>query len=166
MNDFTKGAKDLTKGAKGFLAEFQAFATRGNMIDLAVGVIVGGAFAKVTSSLTNDLIMPLIGAPMKGISLSDYFIPLDGNVYATLAEATEAGAAVFAYGKFLYAAMDFIFMAFAVFLLVKLISKLRSLKPAEPAAAPTTQTCPFCRSAISIEATRCAHCTSEIPQKA
>ncbi len=148
-------------GARNFLGEFQKFATRGNVIDLAVGVIIGGAFSKVTASLVGDLIMPLVSLPLKGISFVDRFIALDGSAYATLADATAAGAAVFAYGKFISTLIDFIFMAFAVFMLVKFLGKLKRSKPV-PVNPPTSKACPYCCNDIPIHATRCGFCTSEV----
>ena len=150
---------------KKFFEEFKAFAMRGNVIDLAVGVVIGGAFGKITTSLVNDIIMPLIGRLFKADSLKNLFIPLDGGTYATAAEATEAGAPILAYGNFLSVIVDFIIVAFCIFLVVKGINKLQNLKkkPEEEPAAPTTKICPFCKSEIPIEATRCPHCTSEIP---
>ncbi len=153
---------------KKMLQEFKAFAIKGNMIDLAVGMIIGTAFNKIVSSLVNDMIMPLLGVFTGKIDFTQLYIPLDGNTYATLAEAEAAGAACFKYGSFIAGLIDFLIMAFIVFLFVRLMNKLREVgKPEEvPAApqAPTTKICPFCKSEISIEATRCPHCTSELTE--
>lgn len=148
---------------KKMLNEFKQFAIKGNMIDLAVGMIIGTSFNKIVSSLVNDMIMPLLGIFTGKIDFAKLFIALDGNKYETLAAAEEAGVACFKYGAFLAGLLDFFIMAFVVFLFVRGINKLRDLnkEPEEP-KAPTTKTCPFCKSEISIEATRCPHCTSEL----
>ena len=150
---------------KGFLKEFKDFAMRGNVIDLAVGVIIGGAFQKIVTSIVNDLVMPLIGLITKGSDFASKFVALDGGDYATIEEATEAGAAILTYGNFIAVTIDFIIMAFVIFLLVKGLNKLTSIgKKEEPVveAAPTTKVCPFCKSEIAIDATKCAHCTSDV----
>ena len=150
---------------KGFLKEFKEFAMRGNVIDLAVGVIIGGAFQKIVTSVVNDLVMPLIGLITKGSDFASKFVALDGGEYATIEEATEAGAAILTYGNFIAVTIDFLIMAFVIFLLVKGLNKLTSIgKKPEPVveAAPTTKVCPFCKSEIAIDATKCAHCTSDV----
>lgn len=148
---------------KKMLAEFKQFAIKGNMIDLAVGMIIGTSFNKIVSSLVNDMIMPLLGIFTGKIDFSKLFIALDGKTYETLAAAEEAGAACFKYGSFLAGLLDFLIMAFIVFLFVRGINKLREAnKEPEAPKAPTTKVCPFCKSEISIEATRCPHCTSEL----
>ena len=150
---------------KKMLKEFKQFAIKGNMIDLAVGMIIGTSFNKIVSSLVNDMIMPLLGIFTGKIDFAKLFIALDGKTYETLAAAEEAGAACFKYGSFLAGLLDFLIMAFVVFILVKQINKLRNMgKKEEAPAAPTKKTCPFCKSEISIEATRCPHCTSEIAE--
>ncbi len=160
---------------KKFLNEFKAFALRGNVMDLAVGVIIGGAFQKIVTSVVNDLIMPWIGYLTGGVNFADQFviIKLPENVTAemvtTLDEAKKLGVTTFNYGSFVTAVIDFIIMAFIIFLLVKGINKLQNLgkkkeeAPAEP-TAPTTKKCPYCFSEIDINATRCAHCTSELTE--
>ena len=150
---------------KGFLKEFKDFAMRGNVIDLAVGVIIGGAFQKIVTSVVNDLVMPLIGLITKGSDFATKFVALDGGEYATIEEATAAGAAILTYGNFIAVTIDFLIMAFVIFLLVKGLNKLTSIgKKPEPVveAAPTTKVCPFCKSEIAIDATKCAHCTSDV----
>ena len=150
---------------KGFLKEFKEFAMRGNVIDLAVGVIIGGAFQKIVTSVVNDLVMPLIGLITKGSDFATKFVALDGGEYATIEEATAAGAAILTYGNFIAVTIDFLIMAFVIFLLVKGLNKLTSIgKKPEPVveAAPTTKVCPFCKSEIAIDATKCAHCTSDV----
>lgn len=154
----------MAKG-KGFAAEFKKFIMRGNVIDLAVGVIVGGAFQAIVKSLVDDIVMPVISLITKGLDFSSKFIALDGGSYATLAEAQEAGAAVLTYGNFISAIINFLIMAFVVFCLVKAINTVadRAKKKEEEAPAePTTKECPFCKSEIAVEATRCPHCTSQL----
>lgn len=146
------------------LKEFKQFAIKGNMIDLAVGMIIGSAFNKLVSSLVNDMIMPLLGMLTGRIDFAKLFIALDGKKYETLAEAEELGVACFKYGAFIAGVIDFVIMAFVVFLFVRWINKLRNFhKEPEPVKAPTTKVCPFCKSEIAIDATRCPHCTSEQP---
>lgn len=150
---------------KGFFKEFKEFAMRGNVIDLAVGVIIGGAFQKIVTSVVNDLVMPLIGLITKGSDFASKFVALDGGEYATIEEATEAGAAILTYGNFIAVTIDFIIMAFVIFLFIKGLNKLTSIgkKPeVVEEAAPTTKVCPFCKSEIAIDATKCAHCTSDV----
>ncbi|WP_215492549.1 large conductance mechanosensitive channel protein MscL [Fenollaria sporofastidiosus] len=145
------------------LKEFKEFISKGNVMDLAVGVIIGGAFGKIVSSLVNDIIMPLIGLILGGTDMSNYFITLDGGQYATLAEAQEAGAATLNYGLFITQVINFLIIAFVIFMMVKAVNKARALtKKPEPEAAPTTKECPYCKSTIDINATRCPNCTSEL----
>ena len=145
------------------LKEFKEFISRGSVMDLAVGVIIGGAFSKIVSSLVDDIIMPLIGLLLGGADISNYFITLDGGKYTTLAEAQEAGAATLNYGLFLNRIIDFLIIAFVLFLIINAINKARSLtKKPEAEAAPTTKVCPYCKSTIDINATRCPNCTSEL----
>ncbi len=152
----------MAKGS-GFASEFKKFIMRGNVIDLAVGVIVGGAFQGIVKSLVDDVVMPVISLATKGLSFADWFIALDGSDYATLAEAQAAGAATLNYGNFISAIINFLIMAFVVFLIVKGINTVaeRTKKPAEE-AAPTTKKCPYCKSEIALDATKCPHCTSEV----
>ena len=145
------------------LKEFKEFISKGSVMDLAVGVIIGGAFSKIVSSLVDDIIMPLIGLLLGGADISNYFVTLDGGKYATLAEAQEAGAATLNYGLFLNRIIDFLIIAFILFLIIKAINKARALtKKPEAEAAPTTKVCPYCKSTIDINATRCPNCTSEL----
>ncbi|MBQ2904299.1 MAG: large conductance mechanosensitive channel protein MscL [Clostridia bacterium] len=150
--------------AKGFSAEFKKFIMRGNVIDLAVGVIVGGAFQAIVKSLVDDVVMPVISLATKGVDFANWFIALDGGEYATLEAAQAAGASVLSYGNFISAILNFLIMAFVVFLLVKGINTIadKTKKEEEAPAAPTTKECPFCKSEIAIEATRCPHCTSQL----
>ncbi len=151
--------------AKGFGAEFKKFIMRGNVIDLAVGVIVGGAFQTIVKSLVDDVVMPVISLATKGVDFANWFIALDGGEYATLEAAQEAGAAVLSYGNFISAILNFLIMAFVVFLIVKGINTVaeKTKKTEEVApAAPTTKECPYCKSEIALEATRCPNCTSQL----
>ncbi len=141
------------------LKEFKKFALKGNMIDLAVGIIIGGAFNGIVNSLVNDIIMPLLGVFTNKINFNNLFITLDGEKYTSLAEAEAADAAVIKYGAFLSGVLNFLIMAFVVFLLVKWINKL---KRPEQNQAPTSKKCPHCFSDIHLQATKCPHCTGEI----
>ena len=118
----------------GFIKEFKEFAMKGNVMDMAVGVIIGGAFGKIVSSLVDDVIMPLIGKLTGGVSFTDLFVTLGDGEFKTLAAAKEAGAAVLAYGQFIQNILDFIIIAFCIFLMIKGMNKLKKEKPAEPAA--------------------------------
>ena len=120
----------------GFISEFKEFAMKGNVMDMAVGVIIGGAFGKIVSSLVNDILMPLIGKITGGVSFVDLFVNLSGGTAKTLAEAKEAGDAVFAYGQFIQNVFDFIIIAFCIFLMIKAMNKLNKKKEEEPAPAP------------------------------
>ena len=141
------------------LKEFKAFAMRGNVIDLAVGIIIGGAFGRIVTSFVNDVLMPPIGVLLGGVNFANYFITLKGDRFPTLEAAQAAGAVTLNYGMFINTIIDFIIVAFAIFLLIRQINKLQ--QPA-PAAAPTTKDCPFCVTAIPIKATRCPNCTSAL----
>lgn len=146
---------------KNFLKEFREFAMRGNVIDLAIGVIIGGAFGKIVTSLVNDIIMPLIGLILGPVDFKERFIPLDGKTYATLAAAQEAAAPTLNYGNFINLIIDFIIVAFVIFLVIRWFNRMKSKQPQE-SAAPTTKECPYCLSTIAIKATRCPNCTSEL----
>jgi large conductance mechanosensitive channel len=146
------------------LKEFKEFAMRGNVVDMAVGIIIGAAFGKIVSSLVNDVIMPPIGLILGKLDFSNLFINLSGQPYASLAEAKAAGAATINYGMFLNNVIDFIIVAFAIFLLVRQINRLRREPQAAP-VVPTTRECPYCFSAIPIKAVRCPQCTSQLDLK-
>ena len=152
---------------KGFFGEFKKFIMRGNVIDLAVGVIIGGAFQAIVNSLVNDIVSPVLSLITKGANFADKFIVLTAEEvsFATVEAAKEAGYATLNYGSFITAVINFVIMAFVIFLLVKSINKVSEIgkKKEEVPAAPTTKKCPFCKSEISIEATKCPHCTSDIP---
>lgn len=143
------------------LKEFKKFALRGNMIDLAVGIIIGGAFSGIVNSLVNDIIMPILSLLTKNIDFTNLFLALDGGHYATLELAKEAGVATVNYGTFISGVLNFIIMAFVVFLMVRWINKMK--KP-EPVAAPMTKQCPHCFTEINIRATKCPNCTSDIQE--
>jgi large conductance mechanosensitive channel len=141
--------------------EFKKFAMRGNVIDLAVGVIIGGAFGKLISSLVNDLLMPLLGLLIGRVDFTNMFFALDGKHYASAELAQEAGVATINFGVFLNNVVDFLIVAFVIFLVVRQINRMKrpGLK-----LAPTTKTCIYCQSNIPLKATRCPHCTSELPE--
>lgn len=149
---------------KGFFQEFKAFISKGNVMDMAVGVIIGAAFKAIVDSLVKDIIMPLISGVVGGLDFSNWFIALDGNRYETLAAAQEAGAATLNYGIFITAVINFLIMAFVIFMMVKMLGALmdKRHKPEAVAEAPKTKACGFCRSEIAIDATRCPHCTSTL----
>ncbi len=154
---------------KKFLKEFEEFALKGNMIDLAVGMIIGSAFNGLVKSMVDNLIMPLLGLVMGKMDFSNLFIALNGASYATLKEAQEAAAPVFAYGLFITEIINFLIMAFVVFLFVKEINALRTRGKKEepaPAPAPAEKECPYCKSKIAIDAVRCPHCTSVLDESA
>ncbi len=141
------------------LKEFKEFAMRGNVLDMAVGIIVGAAFGRIITSLVSDVLMPPIGLLLGKVDFSGLFVSLSGKSYATLAEARAAGAATINYGVFLNTLIDFVIVAFVIFLLVRQINRWN--KPA-PAPVPPTKECPYCVSAISVKATRCPNCTSDL----
>jgi large conductance mechanosensitive channel len=141
------------------LEEFKKFIMRGNVIDMAVGIIIGGAFGAIVSSLVKDIIMPPIGRLLGGVDFANLFINLGPGTYATLAEAQEAGAATINYGAFLNAVITFLIVAYAVFLLVRAVNRLQEVgKEEDTAPEPTTKKCPECLSEIPIDARRCAFC--------
>tara|TARA_R110000787_G_scaffold3947_1_gene15374 strand:+ start:79 stop:510 length:432 start_codon:yes stop_codon:yes gene_type:complete len=141
------------------LKEFKIFAMRGNVMDMAVGIIIGAAFGKIVTSFVKDIVMPPIGLLLGGVDFSDLFINLSSQSYASLEAARAAGAATINYGVFINTVVDFIIIAFAIFLVIKQMNRLAR---EDPAPDPTTRECPHCLSAIPIKATRCAHCTSEV----
>ena len=141
------------------LKEFKEFAMKGNVIDMAVGIIIGAAFGKIVTSFVNDILTPPIGRVIGKMDFSNLFINLSGQEYASLAEAKKAGAATINYGVFLNATIDFVIVAFALFLLIRQINRL---KRQQPAAAPTVKDCSYCFSSIPLKAVRCPQCTSEL----
>jgi large conductance mechanosensitive channel len=143
------------------LKEFKEFAMRGNVLDMAIGIIMGAAFGRIVSSFVADVLMPPLGLLMGGVDFSNKFLTLSGASAATLEEAKKAGAVTVNYGLFLNTVIDFLIVAFAVFLLVRQINRLKR-QPAPAPAAPTTKECPYCLSAIPLKATKCAFCTAEV----
>ena len=143
------------------LKEFKEFAMRGNVVDMAVGIIIGAAFGKIVSSLVKDVIMPPIGLLMGNVDFTNLFINLSDQVYTNLSAAQEAGAATINYGVFINTVLDFIIVAFAIFMVIRQMNKLKKTDEAPP-AEPTTKECPHCLSSIPIKATRCGHCTSKL----
>src|SRR4051812_19140690 len=141
------------------LHEFRTFAARGNVIDLAVGVIIGAAFGKIVTSLVNDIVMPPIGLALGRVDFSSLFIDLSDAHHATLAEAKAAGAPVIAFGAFINTMIEFAIVAFVVFLMVRQINRIKALHP----PAPSEKNCPKCLSAIPLEATKCKFCTVDLP---
>lgn len=149
----------------GIVKEFKEFAMRGNVVDMAVGIIIGGAFGKIVSSMVSDVLMPPIGKLMGGVNFSDLFISLDPSKtegITSLVKAKEAGAAVIAYGQFVNIVLDFVIVAFCIFILIKAMNTLKKKEAPAPAAAPTTKECPQCLMTIPINAKRCGHCTSPL----
>jgi len=139
--------------------EFKEFVMRGNVVDMALGIIIGAAFGKIVTSFVSDVLMPPIGLVMGKVDFSNLFIDLSGAGYTTLAEAKKAGAATINYGLFFNTVLDFLIVAFAIFLLIRQINRIKR----EPApAAPDTKECPFCLSTVPLKAVRCPNCTSEI----
>jgi large conductance mechanosensitive channel len=148
------------------MKEFKEFAMKGNVVDMAVGIIIGGAFGTIVSTLVSQVLMPPLGLLMGGVDFSNLFILLkegakSAGPYAALADAKAAGAVTINYGLFINSVISFLIMAFAVFLLVKAINTLRRQETPIP-AAPSTKECPYCLSLVPLKATRCANCTSEI----
>lgn len=141
------------------IKEFKDFIMRGNVLDLAVGIIIGGAFGKIVSSLVDDIIMPPIGLLLGKVDFTNLFLSLDGNVYASLAAAREAGAPTWNYGLFINTLINFLIVAFAIFLLIKQVNRMQ--KPLPP-KEPDTKKCVFCQTDIPVKATRCPHCTSQL----
>jgi large conductance mechanosensitive channel len=139
--------------------EFKKFAMRGNVVDLAIGVIIGAAFGKIISSLVSDILMPPLGLILGKVDFSSLFVNISGKSYGSLAEAKAAGAATINYGLFLNSVVDFLIVAFVIFLVVQQINRWN--KPA-PAPAATTKDCPYCATAIPIKAMRCPNCTSQL----
>ena len=139
------------------LKEFKEFAVKGNVIDLAVAVVIGAAFGPIVTSLVNDIIMPPIGLILRHVDFKDLYLNLSGQSYASLAAAKTAGAPVIAYGNFLNTVVNFVIVAFAIFLLVRSVNRFK-----KPAPAPASKDCPYCFTTVKPQATRCPQCTSEL----
>jgi large conductance mechanosensitive channel len=144
------------------LKEFKTFVLRGNVLDLAVAVLLGASFGKIVSSLVNDIIMPPLGLLLGRVDFSSLFVSLSGVPYASLAKAQEAGAATLNYGLFIKALIDFLIVALVIFLLIRLVNRAQQLRATEAPPSPSTKDCPFCLSSIPLKASRCPHCTSEL----
>ncbi len=142
------------------LKEFKEFAMRGNLLDMAVGIILGVAFGKIITSFVNDILMPPLGLLLGKMDFSNLFINISGTPYATLADAKKAGAATINYGLFLNTVLDFLIVAFVIFLLIRQVNKLK--KAEEPPPPPPAKDCPYCLSTIPVKASRCPHCTSQL----
>lgn len=145
------------------LKEFKEFAVKGNVIDLAIGVIVGGAFGKIVTSLVNDMIMPAIGLLIGRVDFTNLFISLDGVKYASLSAAQEAGAATINYGVFINTVLEFIIITFSIFIVIKQLNKFKK-KEEVVEESPSTKKCPYCYTEIHLEASRCPNCTSTISE--
>ena len=143
------------------LKEFKEFAMRGNVVDMAVGIVIGGAFGKIVSSFVADVLMPPIGLLLGGVDFANLFVNLGAEEHATLAAAQEAGAPTINYGVFLGTVLDFLIVAFAIFMVIRAMNSLKREEEA-PAEEPTTKDCPQCLSSVPIKAARCAHCTSQL----
>ena len=141
--------------------EFKEFAMRGNVLDMATGIIMGAAFGKIVSTFVSDILMPPVGLLLGKVDFSNLFLNLSGKPVTTLAEARAVGAATINYGLFLNTLIDFLIVAFAIFLLIRQVNRLKRQPPPVPAVA-TTKDCPYCFSGIAIKAIRCPHCTSEL----
>ena len=144
------------------LKEFKAFIMRGNVLDLAIAVIIGGVFGKIITSLVNDIIMPPIGLILGKVDFRNLYINLSDASFATLADAQKAGVPIIKYGAFINTIIDFLIVSFIIFLVVRAANRLQKKLQEEPKAAPSTKECPYCISTIPIKATRCAHCTAEL----
>lgn len=142
------------------LKEFKEFATKGNMLDMAVGIVLGAAFGRIISSLVGDVLMPPIGWVIGRVDFSNLFFALSETHYASIADAKKAGVPIIGYGVFINAIIDFLIVAFALFVIIKQVNRLRRPEPAP--AAPATKECPYCISSIPLKATRCPQCTSEL----
>ncbi|OGT18683.1 MAG: mechanosensitive ion channel protein MscL [Gammaproteobacteria bacterium RBG_16_57_12] len=142
------------------IEEFKKFALKGNVVDMAVGIIIGAAFGKIVSSLVGDVLMPPIGMLVGNVDFSQLYVNLSSTTYESLAKAQEAGAPVIKYGAFINTLLDFVIVAFAIFMAIKALNTLRKKEKAAPAAAPSIRKCTECLSEIPIAARRCAHCAS------
>ena len=146
------------------LKDFRDFAVKGNAVDLAVAVIIGAAFGAIVTSLVNDVVMPPIGLLLGHVDFKDFFIALNGQTYANLAAAKAAGAPVIAYGQFINTVINFLIVAFAIFLVIRQLNRFK--KPAAAPPPPATKECPYCLSTIPAKAVRCSQCTSDLRSSA
>ena len=161
MQFVLKLRRNLLEKENPMFKEFKEFAMKGNVLDMAVGIIIGAAFGKIISSFVSDVLMPPVGLLLGNMDFSNLFISLSSQSYPSIAAAKEAGAATLNYGMFLNTVIDFLIVAFAIFLLIKQVNRLKRQPPAA-APAPTTKECPYCVSAIPIKASRCPNCTSQL----
>ena len=143
------------------IREFKEFVMRGNVVDLATAVVIGGAFGKIITSFVEDVLMPPIGLALGNVDFSNLFVNLSGKDYPSVSAAKAAGAATLNYGMFFNHVINFVIIAFAIFILIKQLNRMQQPAPA-PVAAPTTKDCPHCLSVVPLKATKCAHCTSEL----
>ena len=143
------------------LKEFKDFIMRGNVLDLAVGIVIGAAFTAIVTSFVNDVLMPPVGLLLGGVDFTNLFIALDGVDYASLAAAQEAGAATLNYGLFINALINFLIVAFVIFMIVRSVNRMEQPEEA-PEEAPSTKDCPFCKTTIPLDASRCPNCTSQL----
>jgi len=148
---------------KKLLQDFKTFCTKGNILELATGVMIGGAFSSIVNSLVNDMLMPVIGLITGGVNLGGLFVALDGQSYASIEAAKEAGVGTLNYGAFLQAILNFLIIAFCVFMFVKAMAKIMPKKPEAP--KKKDRLCPYCKMVVHDEAVKCPHCASEIPLK-
>lgn len=147
-----------------FVSEFKEFAMKGNVVDLAVGVVIGGAFGKIVDSLVKDIVMPAVGRLLGGVDFRHLYINLGDKAFETLEAAEKAGAPILKYGAFINTVVDFVIIALAIFVAIKAINRLKRAESAAPPAAGTAaRECPYCLAQVPLKATRCGHCTSELP---
>jgi len=146
------------------LKKFRDFAIKGNVVDMAIGIVIGAAFGKIATSLVTDIIMPPVGLLLGKVDFNSLFVPLDGKTYASLDAAKKAGAATFNYGAFINTVLDFVIVAFAMFLIVQWYQTMAERFEEPVTVAPQTRDCPYCVSQIPLAATRCPHCTSQLDQ--
>jgi len=144
--------------------EFKEFIMRGNVMDMAVGIIIGAAFGKIVASFVGDLLTPVLGLILGKVDLSNLFITLSGQSFATLEEAKKAGAVTLRYGLFINTVIDFLIVSFAIFMMIRQVNRLKKQPAPEATAAPTTKECPYCFTTIPLKATRCPNCTSELKE--
>lgn len=158
-NDFSINPR---RGGNVMIKEFKEFVLKGNVLDMAVGIIIGASFGKVVTSFVTDVMMPPVGLLLGKVDFSNLFINMSGKSFESLADAKKAGAATLNYGLFLNTTIDFLIVGFAIFILVRQVNRL---KRQTPTAAPVTRECPFCLTTIALKATRCPHCTSDLPSR-
>lgn len=144
------------------VSEFKEFALKGNVVDLAVGVVIGGAFGKIVDSLVKDIVMPMVGRMLGGVDFRQLYLNLGSKAFETLEAAEKAGAPIVKYGAFINTVVDFVIIAFAIFMAIKVMNRIKRAEAAAAPAEPAARECPHCLSAIPLKATRCPHCTSQL----